>query len=250
MPTFQQFDDAHSGGASYITLPNFSVGNGDSRSLVAFVWGRKTDVNEGWTFSAPTFNDTEVFNSAQLVSGTTKDVSQYWRMDMFTLDNPTNTTGDIVVIVNSNPGSAVQVTGIWVGEYTNANNGTSEGSANGWADFDMTTAGTESELDLSDTSEHAENLILAAVSVDDSNAFPITENATETVRAEDSVNQYWVGEVAPTGGVDVIDLTMSSACQWITGGFELVNGDGIKHILDTGRNITKGRLTLAPRSRL
>jgi len=222
------FVQAHSigiaeGGGSNLTLSSFDVGSGANRTLVAIVTLEDIDLPSP-TVSSVVFNGTENFTyrirSTHNWATSIDDVIEIW-----TLDNPTNTTANIVATASE----SVDAITLHVLEYTGANNGVGANTG--------TSGGNIASASVSITTLASTSIIVGGVTCYESlngGGFTATGGATE--RSEDLGSAHSTpgsgcsDDKAATGGADTLDVTISTACNWAMAAIELKAASGATNI--------------------
>jgi len=208
----QQTDNAEVDVGTSITLSNFAVGSGTDRSLVVCVGF--SDIGENDTVvSSVVFNTTETFTQ-QAAAYNHPGGSHTIGAEVWTLDNPSNTTADVVVTFNNTVSNGA---GMTCSEWTGANNGVGAnvGESTGNGTNPSTTFNTGD----------ANSVIVAAVGQYDTADSDYTPGTNTTERVEDHIfqNSYLCLEEDASGGSDTIDCTKSGAStDWAVAAIELV----------------------------
>lgn len=201
---------------SSITYANFAVGSGADRSLVAIVYMREpTGEASVPSVSGIVFNTSEAFTkraSATLTYASTADVV----VEVWTLDNPTNTTADVVATLSEVVSYGIALVVI---EYTGANNGVGAnvGSATGNSASPSVTFSTGA----------ADSLIVGGINAASGSAtFTPGANVTELRDITSDQLSAFAGEKAASGGSDTIDATISGSIRWSFAAIELLAASG------------------------
>ena len=149
----QQTQSTRSGSATTtFTLSSFAVGSGTDRTLVAYVtWRDDTTTGDGApSVSSVVFNTSENFTfrvrGQYLPFGDT-----YFTTEIWTLDNPSNATANIVATISHAPDANDWLSFV-VSEYTGANNGIGTNTANG--------SGTTTNIALTFTTDESDSVQL------------------------------------------------------------------------------------------
>lgn len=198
------------GGGTVVTCANFDVGAGANRSLVAIV------VSQRGT-SAPTC--TVVFNGSENFTLRHSHTYVHWgstrsSVFLFTLDNPTNTTADVVATLNASCTDATMV----VLEFTGANNGV--GANVGSVDGDSST--TTVTIPITTTSSNA--LIIGGVNIANPEGDYMTPTSCNERADFSGLNAIaqWVADKAATAGADTIGGTLAANVFFTGGAIELL----------------------------
>ena len=184
-----------------VTVSSFAVGSGTDRTLVAFfLWYDRAGSSP--TGSSVTFNSSESFtyrNRAQLnFAG-----DDYLTVEVWTLDNPTNTTANVVAVASESNETGSGMT-LLVVELTGANNGVGNVGA-----FTSNNS-TNPSISLSTTDTDGLMLAASIVQVADSNPFTPGTGTTEIIDGDYSNRAVFAGYEATTGGTDTIDYTATT----------------------------------------
>jgi len=199
-------------GSATVTYTNLAVGSGVDRTLVAYV-----SIDDAG--STTTHIDSVVFNTSEsftyrAVADNEVAGANTVRVEIWTLDNPSNTTANVVATASE----AASGLSIIISEYWGANNGVgaSVGSATG--------LGTNPSCTFSTGS--ARSLICGGAIVHQNSDLAFTPGTGTTERYEGyngtaSLN-YVAGEEVATGGSDTIDWTIGTTSYWAICAIELL----------------------------
>lgn len=204
-PVRQQQDDNFATGTDTVTVPTFAVGSGDNRSLVAFLFARDdnspTFIGSDISFDLPT---PEVFTYRWRWRVTWAGNNRSAIAEIWTLDNPSNDTDDIIAIVSE---SCMELA-LVVAEYTGANNGVGSIEAGDGANANNDSPSADADTD------DVEGLLLAAV-VGQTGQSPVTPGTgvTEIADGENNIT-WWAGEKDADGGIVTIDCTLDGSTRW------------------------------------
>lgn len=213
MPTHVQTVAASTTASTTVTAASFAVGSGTDRSLTAFLLWFDNTGSAAPTGTSVVFNTSENFSfrvRARLNYATNK----YFVSEGWSLDNPTNTTANVVGTISEAGDTGNGLTMV-VSEYTGANNGV--GMNTGAA------TGTSAAPSITFTTGAATSLMVAGIVQQTSSAGPYTPG-TDTVERADGTNSdisYWMGEEPATGASNTIDATAAGSFRWAMAGFEL-----------------------------
>lgn len=234
MPTRQQFGSVALV-SSPATLSSFAVGSGSDRSLVALIGGRN-DTN-------PIDVDSIVFNTSE--SFTYRGEAWYdqftnQKIEIWTLDNPSNTTANVVASWST---GTMNYGMLYVVEYTGANNGI--GSTVG------TLADTTSNLYIDLTTDASGNTLVAMLSTQVTDGWPLTAESGTDILDESAAQRTALFEFDPsTGGTDRIGATAGTGRRSAMVAIELLAAGGGAAPPGWDKGHILGRQVLMPRSRM
>lgn len=215
------FVQAHVGGipgngADSIDLDtNIDVGAGTNRTLVAAVTMRDFS-GDAPTVSSVVFdpsgtseNFTFRVRSTKTWAGSLHDVVEIW-----TLDNPTNKTANVVATLSKTESGGT----LMVMEFTDANNGVGANTG--------TSTGQSTSPSVTFTTGLDTSLIVGGIAIADGSqgASPgtnVTERAEVLGSSYESQGSGWSGTKAATGGSDTINATLGSSLAWSMAAIEL-----------------------------
>lgn len=205
-PLFQQVQIAtNSNAVSSITLSSLAVGSGSNRSLIA-LFGWRDD-----TTAAPPTGSSVVFNTSENFTYKGRQNfnfggDNYCTIEVWQLDNPTNTTANVVATASEVNDSGDGMFLIVI-ELTSANNGSG-------------TFGTGQSLDNAPTATMmtgaADSLVIWGIIGQAGVATSFTPGTGTTERADGNIGEvaYFAGEEAASGGSDTFDASWSISSRW------------------------------------
>ncbi len=203
---------ANTTGATTVTS-SFAVGAGTDRSLTAMLLWIDNTGAAAPTGSSVVFNTSENFSfrvRAQLNYAT----DNYLTSEGWSLDNPTNTTANVVGTISEINDTGDGLT-LVVTEYTGANNGV--GVNTGAA------TGTSTAPSCTFTTGASDSWIIGGIVQQTASGGPYTPGSGSVERADSTNNNisFWMADEPATGGSDTFNATSTGSFRWAIAAFEL-----------------------------
>lgn len=212
-----------SAGASSVTHSSLAVGSGSDRTLVATVHWVDLTGAAAVSVSSVVFNTTENF-TFRVRARVNWAGNNYLCTEVWTLDNPTNTTANVVATLSeaNDSGDGLRLN---ISEYTGANNGV--GANTGSA------VGSSADATVTFTTTTSTGLVVGGI-VANNTGSPIAPASGETERADSTTGTiaYWVAEEAATAGSQTFSATLSASVRWTIAAVEILAAAGATSIKD------------------